>query len=183
MFDPLNCYWLSDDGRIFASASSSIVSKKDAQYKAWLAVGNTPSKWPLDDNGNQTDASLQAVIGGYNLYLDLPAYAAAKRYSLETGGFSFKGHPIATDATSQSKIGNVALAANIVGSGFSTSFKCSDGSFFTLDQTDALSMATAIMNFISACFDAEAGVALGITNGTIKTLSDVDTATWPSNVL
>lgn len=119
----------------------------------------------------------QPVLGT----VDLDAYAAAKRYALEVGGFTFKGHPIATDANSQSKIGNVALGANIIGAAFSTSFKCSDGSFFTLDHDDAIAMATAVMNFISSCFDAEAAVAAGIASGTMKAPADIDAASWPAN--
>ncbi|NTG73313.1 DUF4376 domain-containing protein [Agrobacterium rhizogenes] len=112
---------------------------------------------------------------------DLISYAAAKRYSLETGGFIYSSHPIATDNESQGKIGNVALAANIVGTSFSTAFKCSDGSFFTLSQTDAIAMATAVMTFVSACYGTEADVCAKISSGKIKTTAQVDAAAWPAN--
>lgn len=110
---------------------------------------------------------------------DLLSYAASKRYSIETGGFTYDGHPLATDTASQSKIGNGALAATVVGSSFSTKWKCSDGSFFDLDQAGMLGMATSVMNFINACFGAEAAVAASIASGEIQTFADVDNAAWP----
>lgn len=111
----------------------------------------------------------------------LTAYAATKRYSLETGGYVFNGHPISTDRDSQSKIGNVALAANIIGSFFSTDWKCSDGTFVTMGQAEAIAMATAVMTFISACFDTEATVASAIAAGTISTIAQIDAASWPAH--
>ncbi|MGV1793840.1 DUF4376 domain-containing protein [Rhizobium sp. A37_96] len=114
---------------------------------------------------------------------DLVAYTAGKRFLLETGGFSFMSRDISTDRDSQSKIGNVALAANIVGPSFSTSFKCSDGSFFTLNQEDALSMAKAVMNFVSGCFDAESAIGAAISSGSITTSAEIDAASWPTNVV
>jgi hypothetical protein len=114
---------------------------------------------------------------------DLTAYTATKRYSLETGGFTYGGHPISTDRDSQSKIGNVALAANIIGSSFSTDWKCSDGTFVTMGQADAIAMATAVMTFISACFGVEGSVTAAIAAGTITTIAEIDAAGWPSSVL
>lgn len=86
-------------------------------------------------NGEFTPPSIPAV--------DLVAYAAAKRYSIETGGFSYQGHEVATDSDSQSKIGNGALAATVIGSTFTTKWKGSDGRFFTLNQQAMIAMATA----------------------------------------
>lgn len=113
--------------------------------------------------------------------VDLAAYAAGKRFLLETGGFTFNGHPISTDRDSQGKIGNAAVAATVVGSSFSTDWKGADGTFFTLNHDEVLVMATSIMNFISACFATEASILAGIKAGTIKTFADVDVASWPAN--
>ncbi|GAC1042244.1 DUF4376 domain-containing protein [Rhizobium sp. No.120] len=178
---PKNWYWLADDGRIFSSINASFVTEKDTDYQNWLAQGRIPTRWPSDDSGNQTSASLQAVVGQYGIFADLTAYAASKRYALEVGGFVYDGHPISTDRDSQSKISSVALAANLVGSTFSTSFKCADGTFFTLSQSDAIAMATAVMKFISGCFDTEATLVAAIASGKVKTAAAVDAASWPSN--
>ncbi len=180
-FNPYSWYWVADDGRVFSSASSIIVTAKDKTYTAWKSDGNNPTRWPVDDEGLQTTASLQEVLTPYGIYVDLIAYAAAKRYLIEIGGYTYEGHLIATDRDSQSKITSVAVAASTVGSSFSTDWKCSDGTFFTLDQTEAIAMATAIMTFVSACFAAEAAVATAITGGTITTTADIDAASWPAN--
>lgn len=112
---------------------------------------------------------------------ELTSYAAGKRFLLETGGYTFNGHSISTDRDSQSKIGNVAVAATVVGSSFSTDWKCSDGTFFTLNQADAIAMATAVMTFVSACFATEASVVAAINAGTTTTTAEIDAASWPAN--
>ncbi len=180
-FNPGSWYWVADDGRVFSSASSSVITEDDASFEAWKAEGNNPTRWPVDDAGSQTDASLQDVLTPYGIYVDLTAYAAAKRYTVETGGYTYDSHPIATDRESQSKIASVAIAATVVGSSFSTEWKCSDGTFFTLDEADAIAMATAIMTFVSACFAAEAAAVAEITAGTITTSAEIDAVSWPAN--
>jgi len=112
---------------------------------------------------------------------DLVSYAAVKRFYIETGGYSFNGHPISTDRASQSKIGNVTIAANAIGPSFSTMWKCADGTFLSLNHDDAVSMASAIMAFVSNCFITEASVVNSINGGTITTFAAVDAAAWPAN--
>ncbi|MGZ9718806.1 DUF4376 domain-containing protein [Rhizobium miluonense] len=111
---------------------------------------------------------------------DLLSYAAGVRFTKETGGYAYDGHLISTDRDSQSKIGNVALAATIKGQSFSTQWKCSDGAFVTLTQETAVAMATAVMTFISACFATEGAVAAEISSGAIQTFSQIDSASWPA---
>lgn len=113
--------------------------------------------------------------------IDLVGYAAAKRYALENGGFDYKGSPIATDATSQSKIGNGALAATVIGPSFSTAWKCSDGSFISLDHDEMIAMASSIMAFVSACFAAEDAICSEIKSGSVTTTVQVDEYAWPPN--
>lgn len=110
----------------------------------------------------------------------LTAYAATVRYAKETGGFSFQSHPIATDEGSQAKIGNAALGATVVGAGFSTDWKCSDGTFVTLNQAGMLGMATAILNFVNACYAAEAAIDAAIGADTITTTAQIDGYAWPT---
>lgn len=112
--------------------------------------------------------------------LDLAAYAASVRYAKETGGFTWAGHPITTDEASQAKIGNAALGAQVVGSGFSTAWKGADGVFFTLDQTHMIAMATDMLAYVSGCYAAEAAIDAAITAGTITTTAEIDAYAWPS---
>jgi hypothetical protein len=61
VFDLFDHYWLADDGRVFSSLQKSVVSASDPGYVEFLATGPA-TRWPEDENGNQTDAALQAVF-------------------------------------------------------------------------------------------------------------------------
>lgn len=66
---PENWYWQSDDGRVYSSAIQSVVPKTYNAFKDWLADGNQPTRWPVDDNGEQTDAELSKVLKPYGLLI------------------------------------------------------------------------------------------------------------------
>ncbi|MCM2399790.1 DUF4376 domain-containing protein [Rhizobium sp. S153] len=180
MFDPANWYWIKEDGSIYSSASRAFVDADDTAFVAWRSAGATPTPYPRDELGNESEAELAAILLPYGIYVRLADYAAAKRYALETGGFVCGGHLIATDRESQSKIGNGALAATVTGSEFATSWKCADGSFIDMNQTGMLAMATAVMKFVSSCFSVEAAVVQGVQAGSITTREAVDSADWPA---
>lgn len=80
-FNPRNWYWQSDDGRLFSSASASLVSDRDTAFSAWLDAGGIVTRWPVDDDGNQTDASLQEVLSPYGVIVatTLSTYQSLKR--------------------------------------------------------------------------------------------------------
>jgi hypothetical protein len=143
----------------------SLVQCDDTVQQGWLYSGKNFSAAPVPE--------ITAA--------DLTAYVGAKRFLLETGGYTFSSHPISTDRDSQSKIGNIAVAATVVGPSFSTDWKCSDGTFITLNHDDALAMATAIMNFVSACFATEATITAAISAGTVKAYAEIDASSWPAN--
>lgn len=67
IYNPLDWYWLADDGRTYASGRQKIVKKTDAAYKEWIAAGNVATRWPVDDLGQQTDAALYEVLQPYGL--------------------------------------------------------------------------------------------------------------------
>lgn len=48
-------YWLKPDGNVFGSAAQTSVATSDAAYLAWVARGNTATKYP-------GDAALRAVL-------------------------------------------------------------------------------------------------------------------------
>ncbi len=64
---PEDWYWLSDDGRLYSSAVQALVDADDDTYHLWLGTGNCATRWPVDDNDNQTDASLDEVLRPYGL--------------------------------------------------------------------------------------------------------------------
>lgn len=67
MFNPKDWYWLADDGRLFSSSRVSLVDKKDKAFVAWFDGSRNPTRWPEDDNGEQTYESLQEVLTPYGL--------------------------------------------------------------------------------------------------------------------
>jgi hypothetical protein len=64
---PYNHYWLADDGRVYFSDTQATLSDTDADYVAWTDNGNIATAWPRDDAGNQTNESLQAVVGPFGM--------------------------------------------------------------------------------------------------------------------
>lgn len=68
---PHNHYWRRDDGKFFSSARSILVDETDPDLIAWFDAGNRTTRWPVDDNNEQTDEALQEVLMPYNIYVTL----------------------------------------------------------------------------------------------------------------
>ncbi|OVE88016.1 hypothetical protein B7W89_19025 [Agrobacterium tumefaciens] len=79
MFLPNNWYWRADDGRLFSSARTSLIQDDDPEFLAWLEGGINPTRWPSDDDGEQTDAALQGVLTPYGLIVASNALDAARQ--------------------------------------------------------------------------------------------------------
>lgn len=62
-FDPADWYWEADDGRLYSSAAQALVNP-DMAYQDWLQ-DHQPTRWPVDEGGEQTDAALQEVLSPY----------------------------------------------------------------------------------------------------------------------
>ncbi|MEE9926444.1 MAG: hypothetical protein PBV01_24340 [Brucella anthropi] len=67
MFDPSNWFWIADDGRVFNSANKIVTNTDDEDFQQWLNDGFKATRWPEDDEGNQTDAALDTVLRPYGL--------------------------------------------------------------------------------------------------------------------
>lgn len=67
VYDPSDWYWQDDGGRIYASARYLDVAQDDADLTSWLDRGNEPTRWPVDDAGEQTDDALRSVLAPYGL--------------------------------------------------------------------------------------------------------------------
>lgn len=107
---------------------------------------------------------------------ELVAYAAAKRYAVETGGIAVQGTQIATDRESQAMIGN-AFAYVQAASAASVSYKSLAG-FVTLTADQIKGVALAVGAHVQACFEAEANAFAKITakKPTITDMAAVDAA-------
>ncbi|HEV2501489.1 MAG TPA: DUF4376 domain-containing protein [Mesorhizobium sp.] len=185
-YTPQDWYWLADDGRLYGSARKKLVTspETDEAYGAWLEGGRRPTRWPAEDNGDQTDAGLAAVLSPYGLTLwavplktRLAIYAADKRWRIETGGITVAGARIDTSRESQSMITG-AYSYSQANPGVAISYKAASG-WVVMDAATLAAIATAVGTHVQASFAAEATVAAAIEAGTIKTEAQVDAANWP----
>ncbi|SFT11860.1 DUF4376 domain-containing protein [Methylobacterium sp. yr668] len=106
----------------------------------------------------------------------LVAYAAARRFAVETGGLSVNGLTIATDRDSQSMIANAYAGMQASGAA-SVKFKATSG-WIELSADQIKAIALAVFAHVQACFAAEDGCDAGINASppTITSFAEVDAA-------
>jgi len=107
--------------------------------------------------------------------LDLKAYAAAKRYVVESGGIVFNAKAIATDRDSQARI-CATVSYLEQNPALSVEWKTADGGFLTLNRAGMLALADAVGLRVQACRAKEAEVAAAIDGATIATTAEIDAA-------
>ena len=107
----------------------------------------------------------------------LKAYAAAVRFSKETGGMTVNGHAYPTDRETQSKL-TAAVVMSQVNTSATFQWKAEDG-FVQLNAAGILAVAQAIGGYVQGCFAAEQAIAAAIDGGTITTKEQVDGYGWP----
>lgn len=78
MYVPTNWFWLDSSGRVYSSAKQAVVDEKDKDYSAWQAAGNPPTPWPKNEDGEETDGALAAVLANYGLKMFPPTLAETK---------------------------------------------------------------------------------------------------------
>ncbi|WP_054312928.1 DUF4376 domain-containing protein [Mesorhizobium sp. 1M-11] len=185
-YDPRDWYWLADDGRLYGSARQALVAdaETDGDYAAWVDGDGHATRWPADDAGEQTEAALAAVLAPYGLTLwpiplkvQLTAYAADKRWQVETGGITVGGATIDTSRESQAMITG-AYAYSQANPTETISYKAASG-WVSMDAATLAAIATAVGAHVQACFAAEAAMAAEIEAGTITTTAEIDAADWP----
>lgn len=111
---------------------------------------------------------------------DLIAYAAARRWLVETDGIVVDGIPVATDDRSKLLVLGAARLAYASAS-FTTPFKAADGSLHTLTAAQVIAISDAGSAHVQATFETFAAVAAQIGAGTLTTFAEIDAAAWPPN--
>jgi hypothetical protein len=170
-------YWLALAAKI---TSGLDVADKDAILdqlsKSETALVDAAGDWP------ETPETLLAVVAGWSpepVAVDLYAYAATKRYTIETGGIVINGISVMTDRASQSLITG---AYNYVDANpdITVQFKTTAG-FVELTATQVNAVANAVAAHVQASFAAEGAIDQQIIADTITTTAEIDAFVWPSN--
>jgi len=145
----------------------------DVSAVAGIAVGWTRAS---DGKGGFTIAAPPAPVVAPPSVSDLVAYAAARRYTVETGGVSLNGVTIATDRDSQSMVANAYAGMQASGAA-SVKFKAASG-WIELSADQLKALALAVFAHVQACFAAEDAADAGINAvpPTIATFAQVDAA-------
>ena len=112
---------------------------------------------------------------------DLMAYAANKRWIVETSGIVVSGESIRTDEKSQAKITGAIqlLAADPTITGID--WEAQPGVWVTLDAGTMKAIGVAVGRHVQACFSTLKSVQAVITSGAITTYAEIDSAAWPAN--
>ncbi|ENN87815.1 hypothetical protein RHSP_47688 [Rhizobium freirei PRF 81] len=170
-------FWLSLAAKITsgldAADKDAILDQLNSKEAALVA---SAADWP------ETPASLLAIVAGWSPEpppVDLYAYAATKRYAVETGGIVLGGMRVMTDRSSQSLITG---ADNYVQANPDAlvKFKTAAG-FVELSAAQTTAIANAVGEHVQASFAAESEVNARIAAGTITKANEIDAFAWPSN--
>lgn len=170
-------YWLALAAKITSGLDA--VEKDailDQLNNKEAALVTSADGWP------ETPSSLLAVVAGWSpepAPVDLYAYAATRRYAVETGGIVMDGMRVMTDRQSQSLITgayNYVQAKPNVTVKFKTA-----GGFVELTAGQMTVIANAVGAHVQASFAVESEVNKQIIAGTITTKAEIDAFVWPAN--
>lgn len=182
LYNPLDNYWLSEDGQVYSSKQESIVPATNPEYVAWLKSGNSPSFWPRDESGNQTLAALEHVLNERGLFFSkqkrLKNYLSSKLDSVLSAGIIVKINEadIEVDTTA---IGMSHLLL-ITSTGGSVDWFQSNGKV-TLSAEDVSTIAKEARNYVSDAYSVwqQLNVKIDKQRSTI-TEDQIESANWPS---
>lgn len=110
----------------------------------------------------------------------LLAYAADKRFQVETDGIVVNSFAVATDRPTQNKLAQAVLAYQTGALTGAIDWK-GPSAWISLDQATITGLASAVALHVQAAFTAERAVCEAIDVGTITTKAEIDAAEWPSN--
>lgn len=107
--------------------------------------------------------------------VDLVAYAADRRWRVETGGITIGGVPVATDDRSKIMIMGARVAA-AADPGWTTVWHGADGQTYPLDAAAMIAISDAVEAHVNATFATFAMVKADIDSGDITTTAEIDAA-------
>ena len=187
--DPRAHYWIvgTSPDVVYSSGTNTYNPANDSAFVEWRRRGGVPSQilneaelwgsllaiapgflsaWLF--NG---ETFVQPSVGAYTK-AQLCAYAAAKRYQVETGGVTISGMPIATDRESQALVNG---AFNFVQIDPTRTFQFKAKNGFVVFNADSIrALAVGVASHVQACFAIEASVFAKIVAGSLTTIDAID---------
>lgn len=112
---------------------------------------------------------------------ELLAYAADKRWKVETGGIIHAGMKVLTDDRSKQLILGSRILADSAPENFTTPWFDADGIRHDLDAAGMVSLSNAVAIHVTSSFLRYADVIAAIQADEVTTAEQVDQWEWPSN--
>ena len=103
--------------------------------------------------------------GWGSVVVDVLAAIAARRFTAEVAGITVAGVPVYTDRTTQNKLTAAAFRA-LRDSEYTVDWKCTNGSFITLNAEQITAIADAVGDYVQACYTREGELVAAFNEGT-----------------
>lgn len=97
--------------------------------------------------------------------VDILAVIAARRFTAEVAGITVAGVPVYTDRTTQNKLTAAAFRA-LRDPEYTVDWKCTNGSFITLNAEQITAIADAVGDYVQACYTREGELVAAFNDGT-----------------
>ena len=110
---------------------------------------------------------------------ELRAYAANKRWEVETGGAVYGPHVVLTDRDSQSKLIATMVAIQAGLRTDPSGWKMRSGDFVSLTNAQMLEVIGVVHAHVAGAFDVEENVIASIESEGTTTYAQIDQASWP----
>lgn len=166
MYNPQNHYWLHhDETKVYHSGRQGDFSATDATYRAWLSDGNFPTRYPSDEDGNQSKSELAKVLAVYEIKMpplsitEIAEYATnsirQQRLKVEYGGFFLDGQRWDSAEKDELRL-NSAMRFFDGGMEQYDGWKIAEGVYITLTPALVQRAAFALMQHYGNAFRIEA---------------------------
>ena len=96
--------------------------------------------------------------------VDILAVIAARRFTAEVAGITVAEVPVYTDRTTQNKLTAAAFRA-LRNPEYTVDWKCTNGSFITLNAEQITAIADAVGDYVQACYTREGELVAAFNDG------------------
>lgn len=118
----------------------------------------------LGDNPPSDARQVWQFPGWGEVPTDTLAAVAARRFTAEVAGITVAGVSVYTDRTTQNKLTAAAFRA-LRDPEYTVDWKCTNGSFITLDAEQITAIADAVGDYVQACYTREGELVAAFNDG------------------